>query len=158
LPPSSIGNFCPAAFAVSNSGSAENRNPRGEKQAKGAVYAGMKFARRNAIDRRSLMNISSLGAFMPSASSPSNNTPTPKGGAIESPADSVEEQFLKYARMSPMERMRASILGSMGLTEDDLSAMSAADRQKVEDKIKQMIEQKMKEAQKEKGQLVDFAA
>src|ERR1700741_518048 len=99
----------------------------------------MKFAKRAPIDRRLLMNISSLSSFMPSASNPSNNTPTPKGGAIESPVDSVEEQFLNYARMSPGERMRASILGSMGLTEDDLSAMSAADRQKVEDKIKQMI-------------------
>ena len=104
------------------------------------------------------MNVSSLSPLMPSASGTPGNPPSLKSRSGGLSADSVEEQFLKYARMSPAERMRASILGSMGLTEDDLSAMSAADRQKVEDKIKQMIEQKIKEAQKEKGQLVDFAA
>jgi hypothetical protein len=104
------------------------------------------------------MTVSSLNPLMPSASSAPRNPLSLKSASGGLSADSVEEQFLKYARMSPGERMMASILGSMGLTQDDLNAMSPAERQKVEEKIRQLIEQKMKEVQKEKGQLVDFAA
>ena len=104
------------------------------------------------------MNVSSLGSYMPSTSSSSKSSPSPQGSSGGLPTDSVEEQFLNYARMSPGERMMASILGSMGLTEDDLKAMSPAERQKVEEKIRQLMEQKIEEAQKQKGQLVDFAA
>jgi hypothetical protein len=108
------------------------------------------------------MNIPSVNPSMPSysngaASGTSSSASAPKAVQGLSSTPSVEEQFLAYARMSPMERMQASILGSMGLSEDDLNAMSAADRQKVEEKIKQLIEEKIKEAQKEKGQFVDFA-
>jgi hypothetical protein len=107
------------------------------------------------------MNIPPVNPLTPtysgSASSGASSGVSVSKAAQGLPTPSVEEQFLAYARMSPMERMRASILGSMGLSEDDLNAMSPADRQKVEEKIKQMIEEKIKEAQKEKGQLVDFA-
>jgi hypothetical protein len=108
------------------------------------------------------MNISSVGPLMPSSSggvsggSPSSTSTLEASQGLSSPP-SVVEQFLAYARMSPMERMRASILNGMGLSEDDLNAMSPADREKVEAKIKQLIEEKIKEAQKEKGQFVDFA-
>jgi hypothetical protein len=59
--------------------------------------------------------------------------------------------------MSPAERMRDNILKSMGLTEDDVNAMSPADRQKLEDKIKALIKQQVEEAAKRKGQLLDVA-
>lgn len=108
------------------------------------------------------MNIPSVSPLMLSSSSgvsgsSSSSTSTLKATQGLSSPPSVVEQFLAYARMSPIERMRASILNGMGLSEDDLNAMSPADREKVEAKIKQLIEEKIKEAQKEKGQLVDFA-
>lgn len=70
----------------------------------------------------------------------------------------IEEEFLKYARMSPMDRMRANILKSMGLTEQDLQNMSPQQRQAVEQKIKDLIEQSFHNNADKKGQLVDVSA
>ena len=41
-------------------------------------------------------------------------------GGLDTGGDNVVKQFMDYAKMSPMERMREQILKSMGLTEDDL--------------------------------------
>ncbi len=103
------------------------------------------------------MNIPPIGVPAPTHSKPSSNAPVldpaPDSGAKED----VEAEFLAYARMSPAERMRDNILKSMGLTEDDVNAMSPADRQKLEAKIKELIKQQLEEAAKKKGQLLDVA-
>ena len=57
------------------------------------------------------------------------------------PAQSVEQKFLEYAKMTPAERMHAQMLAQLGLTEDQFKAMSPADQQKIEDKIREMIKQ-----------------
>jgi nitrogen-specific signal transduction histidine kinase len=80
-------------------------------------------------------------------------------GALDtSVGDSVEKQFLDYAQMNPMDRMRANILKSMGLTEDDLKNMSPDQQHAVEEKIRQMIEQEFQKNADKKGQLVDVSA
>jgi hypothetical protein len=104
------------------------------------------------------MNISSLIPPVPAHSKPTPSAPSLNTASDSAPAEDVEVEFLAYARMSPAERMRASILKSMGLSEDDLNAMSPQDRQKVENTIEEMIKQQMEEAQKKKGQLLDVAA
>lgn len=65
-------------------------------------------------------------------------------------ADSIEQQFLNYAKMSPLERMRASILKSMGLSEDDVKNMSPQEQQKVEEVIKEKIREQLDKAQNTK--------
>lgn len=62
-------------------------------------------------------------------------TPTKKG------AQSAVDEFMSWANMSPGERMRAGILQSMGLTEDDLKGMSPEKRKAVEDAIADKIKQ-----------------
>ena len=71
---------------------------------------------------------------------------------------SIEQQFLDYAKESPMERMRAEILKSMGLTEDDLKKMSPEQQKAVEQKIEQIIKQKLEKNAGQTGQVVDVSA
>ncbi|PAY04343.1 MULTISPECIES: hypothetical protein [Bradyrhizobium] len=72
--------------------------------------------------------------------------------------DSVEQKFLKYAQMSPMDRMRANILKSMGLSEEDLKNMTPDQRAAVEQKIKELIEQSFQKNAGKAGQAVDISA
>jgi TPP-dependent pyruvate/acetoin dehydrogenase alpha subunit len=65
---------------------------------------------------------------------------------------------MDYAKMSPMERMRDSILKSMGLTEDDLKKMSPEQQKAVEQKIEQIIKQKLQQNAGQTGQVVDVSA
>jgi len=72
---------------------------------------------------------------------------------------SAEQDFMAYAKMTPAQKMRAEILGSMKLTENDLKAMPAKQRQEIEDKIKHIIQQKVaQDAEKKKGVVVDIKA
>lgn len=64
--------------------------------------------------------------------------------SIEEP--SVEDQFLAEARKTPMERMREQILKALGVTEDQLAQMSPEERSAMEDRIREMIEEKIREA------------
>jgi len=76
-------------------------------------------------------------------------TPQHLGGALEaSPRGetSVKDAFLAWAKMTTSERMRANILSSMGLTEDELAAMPAWERGKVETRIKEMVAAKVRAA------------
>ena len=85
----------------------------------------------------------------PSAGSASAGEPT---------HTAVENEFLKWARMSPGERMRANILSSMGLDDDKVAAMSPDDRKKVEDKVREMIEEQIRLGAKKPALLVDQKA
>jgi hypothetical protein len=68
-----------------------------------------------------------------------------------SSSQSEVDQFQAYAKMTPAERMRASILSSMGLTEDDLKAMTPDQRQAVEQKIEKMIQDAAMQAAEKKS-------
>jgi hypothetical protein len=100
------------------------------------------------------------GVFPPtfsSISSPASslNQPTSTGSAT---ANSVVQQFLQYANMTPAERMQADMLSQLGLTEDQFKAMSPADQQKVEAKIQQMIKQQAQESgEKRAGLITDIS-
>ena len=86
-------------------------------------------------------------------------TPPSAGAGGSAPTHTaVESEFLKWARMSPGERMRADILSSMGLDDDKVAAMSPDARKKVEDKVREMIEEKIKQGAKTPGLLVDKTA
>ena len=69
--------------------------------------------------------------------------------ADEEPAQLTEmsatEKFLKEAQKTPMERMREQVLASLGLSEDALSQMPPDERRAAEDKIREMIEEKIRQ-------------
>lgn len=64
-----------------------------------------------------------------------------------SPKDKFME-FMSSAKEGGGGMMRAQILQSLGLTEDDLKSMSAEDRRKIEEKIEEMVRQKVAEQQR----------
>jgi hypothetical protein len=76
----------------------------------------------------------------------------------KSGSDSAEQAFLSFAKMSPMDRMRASILQGMGMTEDDVQSLPPADRLKIEEQIKNLIKQSAENNREKTGQLVDSTA
>jgi len=98
----------------------------------------------------------SSGTFNTGATNP--EATSPDSGVDSLGAGGVEEEFLKFAKMSPLERLRANILRDMGLREEDLKSMSPADRQVVEQKIKQLIEEELHKNPTQTGQLMDVVA
>jgi hypothetical protein len=58
---------------------------------------------------------------------------------------SATQKFLKEAQKTPMERMREQVLGALGLTEEALAQMSRDERRSAEDKIREMIEEKIRQ-------------
>jgi hypothetical protein len=77
----------------------------------------------------------------------------PDDGSLSpsAPASNAREEFDKFAAMSPAERMRASILQQMGVSEDQLAAMSPEERKALEDKITSKIKELVEESAKKSG-------
>ena len=75
---------------------------------------------------------SALGSFALKSSSLTAKLPEPK---------TPEEKFLEYAKMTPAERMHAAMLAQLGITEDQFKAMDSAAKQKIEEKIREMVRQ-----------------
>lgn len=77
-------------------------------------------------------------------------------GSAEKLQKSPEEEFLEYARQSPAERIRAAILEEMGISEEELEAMSPEGRAAVEKAIAERIKDKLLAAgQPRPGSIVD---
>lgn len=60
-----------------------------------------------------------------------------------STSDSLLEELQKWSQMSPGEMIRAKLLEQMGLSEEELAALPADERQVIEDKIKDAIKQSL---------------
>jgi len=102
------------------------------------------------------MSVSSTG-FSPASVFPTQKSqPTPLAAK---PAQTTEEKFLEYAKMTPAERLHAQMLAELGLTEDQFKAMSPADQQKIEDKIRDMIKKQVDNSpDKRTGMITDKSA
>lgn len=78
------------------------------------------------------------------------------------PADTPEQKFLDYAKKSPAEKIRDALLASVGVTEDQLKAMSPDQRreieQKIADKVKQEVEKKAANGGSASGFFTDIKA
>jgi hypothetical protein len=84
-------------------------------------------------------------------------------GSSNRPASvsSAREDFLKYAAMTPAEKMHAAMLAKLGVTEEELKAMSPEKRKEIEDKLKEMIKQQVQndpENKNKTGQIADLLA
>jgi hypothetical protein len=64
---------------------------------------------------------------------------------------SAKDEFLKFQSMTPAEKMRAMMLAKLGVTEEELKAMSPEDRAKIEQKMKDMIKQQVQNDPDKKG-------
>lgn len=93
------------------------------------------------------MSISSIGsssAYSPYAGvSASSSAPV---GEM-----SAKDEFLKFQAMTPAQKMRAMMLAKLGVTEEELKAMSPEERAKVEQKLKDMIKQQVQNDPDKKG-------
>lgn len=76
---------------------------------------------------------------------------TPSSEKTKAAKSDAAEAFLKWARMNPIERVRAKYLEDHNLTEEQLAAMPDKDRQKIEDEIRRMIERMLNDKAKEKA-------
>ena len=99
----------------------------------------------------------SFTGFSPTSVFPSQKTQPATLAA--KPAQTTEEKFLEYAKMTPAERLHAQMLAELGLTEDQFKAMSPADQQKIEDKIRDMIKKHAEDSNdKRTGLITDKTA
>ncbi|KRA60239.1 hypothetical protein ASD79_08355 [Caulobacter sp. Root655] len=84
---------------------------------------------------------------------------TSASGVSAAPVKTAKDEFLDYAKLTPAQKMRAAMLGKMGLTEEQLKAMDPKERQKIEDKLKEQIKAQIENDPKMKqGALVDIQA
>lgn len=65
----------------------------------------------------------------------------------KAPKANAEDEFLAYMKKTPEERLRDSILKSMGMTEEDLEGMPPEQRQAIEKKIAEIIKEKLTSGQ-----------
>ncbi len=99
----------------------------------------------------SVSNVSTASSL--GASSQSSTSLSAKAAKTAAP------QFLAYANMTPAQRLHAEMLAKLGLTEDQFKAMSPAAQQKVEDKIRDMIQKQMADSNdKRTGMITDKTA
>jgi TPP-dependent pyruvate/acetoin dehydrogenase alpha subunit len=93
------------------------------------------------------------------AATATKSAPTSSDPLSAAPAKSAKDEFMDYAKLTPAQKMRAAMLARMGLTEDQIKAMPAEERQKIEDQIKQQIKQQVEnDPNKTKGSLLDVSA
>jgi hypothetical protein len=110
------------------------------------------------------MTISSVTAFGPITSSMFPQTGGSSASASASPSgttsqgNSVVQDFLDYAKMSPAERMREDILKSLRLTEQQFEKLSPAQQQAINQKIQQIMLQQLQQNAGKTGQLVNVSA
>lgn len=108
------------------------------------------------------MSISSVTGFspVPGAILPqtAGSAASASASATTSQGNSVVQDFLDYAKMSPMERMREEILKSLGLTEQQFKQLPPAQQQAVNQKVEQIMLQQLQQKSGTTGQLVNVSA
>jgi hypothetical protein len=65
--------------------------------------------------------------------------------APEISAPSATDIFLEEARKNPMERLREQIMKELGISEADLAALPPDEKRAMEDRIREMIEEKLRQ-------------
>lgn len=95
----------------------------------------------------------------PSSASSSSSSAVPSSSSLTGQSNSVVQQFLQYAKMTPAQRIFAQMLNKLGITEDQFKAMPPAEKQKVEQQVQQMIKQQVQSGgDKQTGMITDISA
>lgn len=67
----------------------------------------------------------------------------PGGGPGADPYRQLED----YVKLTPAQRIRVDLLEKLGLTEEELASMTPEQRKAVEEKLRDLVQQQMQEAQ-----------
>jgi 20S proteasome alpha/beta subunit len=108
-----------------------------------------------------LGNIGAIGSGSYSGTAAGMGQAPAAGGLSEElKKNSTEEEFLAWAKMSPIERMRASFLKARNLTEESLQELPEAERKAIEREMEKAIREAMAEKDKKDGvvQAATFAS
>jgi hypothetical protein len=97
-----------------------------------------------SLDAGALLMLQGGGSDADSVAS----NPGPSAGMTEEDTteeldSSAAEEFLQYMQKSPEERLRDRILKALGLTEEDVAAMTPDERMGLENKIREIIKETM---------------
>jgi len=99
------------------------------------------------------MSISSIGSssYAGAYSGMTASTSSPVGET------SAKDEFLKFQAMTPAQKMRAMMLAKLGVTEEEVKAMSPEKRAEIEQKLKDMIKQQVQNDPDKKGKTGQIA-
>lgn len=104
-----------------------------------------------------LMNLplpSSVGISLQGASAGKTDT---SSSSSSSSSSSVEAEFLKFAQMTPEERVQKAILDKLGMTEEEFNKLDAKAKADVMAKIRdEMLKQMEAKGEHRKGELADI--
>lgn len=89
-----------------------------------------------------LANASSASATTSGTSEAPSGAVASTGGAAQSGGSPLDE-FLAYMKLSPGEKLRHSVMQDMDVTQEQLDAMPAEDRERIENEIAQRIREKI---------------
>jgi hypothetical protein len=79
-----------------------------------------------------------IGGYSSGVTAPSSSKGS--GSSVESgPADTIEQEFLREAKKSPVERIREAYLKAHGLTEKSLAALPSQERDAIEKDLQKTI-------------------
>jgi hypothetical protein len=110
------------------------------------------------------MSISGIGqaaAYIPIASAPNPSASSASSAPASMPDPTTDPVgwLMDYTKMTPAQQMQASILHSLGLTQQQYDALPPAEKAKIDAKIQQMIKQQVEQqAEKKTGMVVDMTA
>ncbi|WP_144150131.1 hypothetical protein [Paraburkholderia sp. BCC1885] len=82
----------------------------------------------------------------------SNNAPSNVGGGGSGTGPTFQSllgQLTNYVNETPQQRMEASILAQLGITPQQLQNMTPAERQKVEDEVKELMKKEIQAQQQQ---------
>lgn len=101
------------------------------------------------------MSISSIGssAYAGAYSGVTASASAPPGVG----ETSAKDEFLKFQAMTPAQKMRAMMLAKLGVTEEEVKAMSPEKRAEIEQKLKDMIKQQVQNDPEKKGKTGQIA-
>ncbi|MGB9990033.1 hypothetical protein [Pseudoduganella rhizocola] len=68
------------------------------------------------------------------------------------------QELDEYVKMTPEQRMRADLLKKLGMTEEELAAMSPEERQAAEAKIAELTKELLQHSGERKGSTIDTSA
>ena len=115
------------------------------------------------------MSISGIGGgtpYMPMTATGSGSSASAASTSSSNAASSLPDPttdpigwLMDYSKMTPAQQMQASMLQSLGLTQQQYNALTPAEKAKVDQKIQQMIKQDIQQqAEKKTGMVVDVSA
>ncbi|UZF93974.1 hypothetical protein [Bosea sp. NBC_00550] len=103
-------------------------------------------------------NLPVTNPIKPTAKDEAKQDATASASASSSPsADSIQAEFLKFARMTPEERVQKAILDKLGMTEEQFNKLDSKAKADVMAKVRdEMLKQMEEKGEQRTGALADI--